>query len=109
LQRIERQSGDFSLALSGVMRNHGRNLAFFWGAKFMEIVMAEIRETHIVKERASSGATPWLAFIVGALLIAVVAIFLLNAHGRVSGPNGSVDLNVKSPVTTTAPATAPAR
>lgn len=91
------------------MRNHGRNLAFFWGAKFMEIVMAEIRETHIVKERASSGATPWLAFIVGALLIAVVAIFLLNAHGRVSGPNGSVDLNVKSPVTTTAPATAPAR
>jgi hypothetical protein len=74
----------------------------------MEIVMAEIRETHVVKERGS-GATPWLAFIVGALLIAVVAIFLLNAHGRVSGPNGSVDLNIKSPVTTTAPASAPAR
>jgi hypothetical protein len=63
--------------------------------------MAEIRETetHIVKERGGSSATPWLAFIVGALLIAVVAVFLLNAHGRVSGPAGSVDLNIKSPVT----------
>ena len=71
--------------------------------------MAEIRETHVVKERGGSGATPWLAFIIGALLIAVIAIFLLNAHGRVTGPNGSVDLNIKSPVTTTAPASAPAR
>jgi hypothetical protein len=61
--------------------------------------MADIRETHVVKESGSSSATPWLAFIVGALLIAVVAVFLLNAHGRVTGPAGSVDLNVKSPVT----------
>jgi len=68
--------------------------------------MAEIRETHVVKESAGSGATPWLAFVVGALLIAVVAVFLLNAHGRITGPAGSVDLNVKSPVTLPA---APAR
>jgi hypothetical protein len=69
----------------------------------MEIRMAEIRETHVVKEKGDgNGATPWLAFIVGALLIAVVAVFLLNAHGRVTGPNGSIDLNVKSPVTTPA-------
>ena len=72
--------------------------------------MDEIRETHIVKEREGTGATPWLAFIVGALLIAVVAVFLMNAHGRISTPAGSVDLNVKSPVSTTAPANpAPAR
>ena len=65
--------------------------------------MAEIRETHVVKERGErSAATPWLAFIVGALLVAVVAIFLLNARGHYSGPGGSVDLNVKSPVTTPA-------
>jgi hypothetical protein len=70
--------------------------------------MAEIRETHVVKESGGSSATPWLAFIVGALLIAVVAVFLLNAHGRITGPAGTVDLNVKSPVTL--PATpAPAR
>ena len=61
--------------------------------------MAEIRETHVVKERAGNGATPWLAFIVGALLVAVVAIFLLNGRGHYSGPGGSVDLNIKSPVT----------
>jgi hypothetical protein len=61
--------------------------------------MTEIRETHIVKEREGSSATPWMAFIIGVLLVTVVAIFLLNAHGRISGPAGSVDLNIKSPVT----------
>jgi len=75
--------------------------------------MAEIRETHSIKEKGEgSGATPWLAFIVGALLIAVVAVFLLNAHGRVTGPNGTIDLNVKSPVTAPAnpaPNTPPTR
>jgi hypothetical protein len=58
--------------------------------------MAEIRETHVVKEREGSDAMPWLACIVGALLIAVVAVFL---DGRIRGPAGSVDLNIKSPVT----------
>jgi hypothetical protein len=72
--------------------------------------VAEIRETHTVKERGDrSGATPWLAFIVGALLVGVVAVFLLNARGHFSGPGGSVDLNVKSPVTTTTPANPAAR
>jgi hypothetical protein len=82
---------------------------FFGERNSWRLFMAEIRETHVVKERGGNGATPWLAFIVGALLIAVIAVFLLNAHGRVSGPSGSVDLNIKSPVTTTAPASAPAR
>ncbi len=74
--------------------------------------MAEVRETRIVKEheRTSNGATPWLAFLVGALLIAVVAIFLMNARGHITTPFGNADLNVKSPVTATAPAnSAPAR
>ena len=61
--------------------------------------MPEIKETHVVKERGEgSGATPWLAFIVGALLVAIVAVFLLNSHGRVTGPSGSVEFNTRSPV-----------
>jgi hypothetical protein len=72
--------------------------------------MAEIRETYVVKEKGDgSRATPWLAFFVGALLIAVVAVFLMNAHGRITGPNGTIDLNVKSPVATAPANPAPAR
>lgn len=61
--------------------------------------MAEIRETHVVKEREGNSVAPWLAFLVGALLIGIVAVFLLNAHGSFNGPAGHVDFNVKSPVT----------
>ena len=68
--------------------------------------MAELRETHIVKESEGSKTPPWVAFLVGALLIGIVAVFLLNAHGSFNGPAGHVDFNVKSPVTV--PAT-PAR
>ena len=68
--------------------------------------MAELRETHIVKEREGNGVAPWLAFLVGALLIGIVAVFLLNAHGSFNGPAGHVDFYVKSPVTVP---TAPAR
>jgi hypothetical protein len=76
----------------------------------VEIRMAEIRETHTIKEKGDgNGATPWLAFIVGVLLVAVVAVFLLNAHGRVTGPNGTLDLNLKSPVATAPANPAPAR
>ena len=66
--------------------------------------MAEYKETHVTRSETGerSGATPWLAFLVGALLIAVVAIFLMNAHGRVTGPGGSIDLNIKSPIQTPA-------
>jgi hypothetical protein len=73
-------------------------------------MMAEIRETYVKKTEAGNthSATPWLAFLVGALLIGVVAIFLINGRAHLSGPAGSVDVNLKSPVTITAPAT-PAR
>src|SRR5215471_19144530 len=65
-----------------------QRFAFFIRAGgIVEDPMAEYKETHVTKsETGGSGATPWLAFLVGALLIAVVAIFLMNAHGRVTGP-----------------------
>jgi hypothetical protein len=78
--------------------------------------MAEYKETRIVRSQngeAHSSAGPWLAFLVGALLIAVVAMFFVNAHGRISGPAGSVDLSLTPPATSAPaaakpPATAPA-
>lgn len=70
--------------------------------------MAEYKETHVVSTGASpakSGASPWLAFVVGALLIAVVALLVMNVQGTVQGPGGRVDINVKPPITApTAPA-----
>jgi len=72
--------------------------------------MAEIRETHVVKERGErSRVTPWLAFLVGALLIAVVAMFLVNARGRITGAAGTFDLNIDSPVATAPANPAPAK
>lgn len=63
--------------------------------------MAEYRETHHVTSDSGekrSNATPWLAFLLGALLVAVIAIFLMNAQGYYSGPGGKAELNIKSPV-----------
>ncbi len=61
-------------------------------------------------EGAKSSASPWLAFMVGALLIAVVALLVINVHGTVSGPAGRVDFNVKPPITApAAPTTAPSK
>ena len=78
--------------------------------------MAEYKETHVVSSGSGStksSSSPWLAFMVGALLIAVVALLVMNVHGTVQGPGGRVDINVKPPVTAPpvpAPATpAPAR
>lgn len=58
--------------------------------------MAELRETHVVRHEGSR-ATPWLAFIVGALLVALVAFFFLYSRGSITnGPNGqSVEFSVK--------------
>jgi hypothetical protein len=67
----------------------------------MEDAMADYKETHTIKTDSGgkSWATPWLAFLVGALLLAVVAVFFVNAQGSFSGPAGRVDFNVKSPLT----------
>ena len=72
--------------------------------------MAQIKETHVVETTPTtstqvtkvkgSRATPWLAFFAGALLIAVIALFFMNASGHYTGPAGNLDLNVQSPVST---------
>lgn len=64
--------------------------------------MAEYRETHQVTSDSGekkSNVTPWLTFFLGALLIAVIAIFFMNAQGSYSGPGGKAEFNIKSPVT----------
>ena len=64
--------------------------------------MAEYRETHQVTSESGekkSSATPWLTFFLGALLIAVVALFFMNVQGSFSGPGGRGEFNIKSPVT----------
>ena len=63
--------------------------------------MAELRETntHVIREKDGNGATPWLAFIIGALLIALVAFFFLYGRASVTtGPGvNHVELSVKGP------------
>jgi hypothetical protein len=64
--------------------------------------MADYKETHKVTTNSGeskSSATPWLAFFVGALLVAVIAIFFMNAQGTIDGPGGRAEFNIKSPVT----------
>ena len=64
--------------------------------------MAEYRETHHVTSDSGekrSSVTPWLTFFLGALLIAVIAIFFMNARGSYSGPGGKAEFNITSPVT----------
>lgn len=61
--------------------------------------MAEYREIKSESGGSKSSATPWLAFLVGALLIAVIAIFFMNAQGSFDGPGGRAEFNIKSPVT----------
>jgi hypothetical protein len=78
--------------------------------------MADYKETHEVTTNSGgskSGATPWLAFLVGALLVAVIAIFFMNAEGSFDGPGGKAEFNIESPVTVEPrsgpPAPAPAK
>jgi len=64
--------------------------------------MAEYRETHSVTSDSGEkrgNITPWLTFFLGALLIAVIAIFFMNARGSYSGPGGKAEFNITSPVT----------
>jgi hypothetical protein len=66
------------------------------------MTMADYKETHEVttnRGHSKSSAAPWLAFLVGALLVAVIAIFFMNAQGSFDGPGGRAEFNIKSPVT----------
>jgi hypothetical protein len=77
--------------------------------------MEEIRETksHIVRDdvgrtaesnthvttRQGSRATPWLAFLVGVLLIALIGFFFINGSARLNvTPGGNeVEVSVDGP------------
>jgi hypothetical protein len=62
--------------------------------------MADIHETHVEKTRGS-GAMALVMFLFGALLIAVVALVLINVHWTISWPAGRVDIGLK-PITQSA-------
>ena len=61
--------------------------------------MADYKETHEVTSNSgnsNSSATPWLAFLVGGLLVAVMVIFYMNGT---FDRRGGAEINIKSPVT----------
>ena len=66
--------------------------------------------THVVKSREGSRATPWLAFLVGILLVALVGFFFINGRASVNiAPgNNQIDLSVDGPAAPGAPPPAPA-
>jgi hypothetical protein len=63
---------------------------------FMEAALAGDKETTSTSKSGNS-VSPWLVFVVGVLLVAVVALLVVNVHGTISGPPGNIDFNVKSP------------
>src|ERR1700681_1717361 len=56
--------------------------------------MAEVHETHVERTRGS-GVMPFVMFLLGALLIAGVALVLMNVHWTISWPAGRVDIGLK--------------
>lgn len=62
--------------------------------------MAEIHETRVDRARGS-GVMLLMMFLFGALLIAIVALVLINVHWTISWPAGRVDIGLK-PITQSA-------
>ena len=62
--------------------------------------MADVHETHVERSRGR-GAMAFMMFLFGALLIAVVALFLIDVHWTISWPAGRVDIGLK-PITQSA-------
>ena len=62
--------------------------------------MDEVHETYVERPRGS-GVMPFLMFLLGALLIVVVALVLMNVHWTISWPAGRVDIGLK-PITQSA-------
>jgi hypothetical protein len=62
--------------------------------------MAEVHQTRIDRPRGG-GVMPFMMFLFGALLIAIVAIVLINVHWTISWPAGRVDIGLK-PITQSA-------
>jgi hypothetical protein len=63
--------------------------------------MAEIHETRVDRARSGGGVMPLMMFLFGALLIAIVALVLINVHWTISWPAGRVDVGLK-PITQSA-------
>jgi hypothetical protein len=61
--------------------------------------MAEVREVREVpvpvETRHRSGVLPFVMFILGALLIAIVVLMLLDVHWTISWPAGHVDIGLR--------------
>ena len=62
--------------------------------------MDEVHETYVERPRGS-GIMPFLMFLLGALLIVVVALVLMNVHWTITWPAGRVDIGLK-PITQSA-------
>jgi hypothetical protein len=56
--------------------------------------MAEVHEIEVERTRGR-GALAFLMFLFGALLIAIVAVVLINVHWTISWPAGRVDIGLK--------------
>ena len=55
-------------------------------------------------ESSEGGATPWLAFIVGGLLVLVLVIgYFVYSGGGMPTPSKSVDVSIKAPSLPEAP------
>jgi hypothetical protein len=66
----------------------------------VEEAMADIHETRVDRARGR-GVMAFMMFLFGALLIAIVAIVLINVHWTISWPAGRVDIGLK-PITQSA-------
>ena len=56
--------------------------------------MTEVREVH--DERTRWGVTmPFVMFLFGALMVAIVALVLINVHWTISWPAGRVDIGLE--------------
>ncbi len=62
--------------------------------------MDEVHETYVERPRGR-GPMAFLMFLFGALLIAVVALVLINVHWTITWPAGRVDIGLK-PITQSA-------
>jgi hypothetical protein len=55
----------------------------------------------MANDSGGGGATPFLAFLVGGLIVAVVVLgfFMYNGHGGSSSVPSHISMNIKAPTT----------
>ena len=53
----------------------------------------------MANDSGGSGGTPFLAFLVGGLVVAVVVLgfFMFNGHGGYSSPPSHISMNIRTP------------